>query len=693
MASKTFPVAAANGDNTQSGRLTMTYMNTNALGMATVTIGTDPHIPTFTADGVTYQNPYINTIVFKEPIISGLIALSQSVENISMPHALFDVFADPVVHFGYFINNSQIRYNTARTFSYVQASTSNIGWCPTSPDYHFDTLEEFNAAFENGEIEPVFDSTFRWDVYINGAKDPALTCIPTYAEGTGLSTLLIKPKLWTAADDLDAEYPDPFTWDDTKGIFVVDESRWGVLKGQTIPLLENHVEQYLSISEEAAAGLNALEKIVHYGIDGITNHVKLVLQFYYEDEHASYSDAYLVEIPRDVDNLSDIYMIRYPNTKYNDPEYNIKVVLHLGAPPSFVDPDSDSFPGGRNSDDDDDGVYTNPTDNPDFTPYDGAGFDGNCVLTKTYKLDAATLQNIGTKLWTQSYFDVLKIQNNPIENIISVKAFPFEPTAAGTSQNIKVGDVDFQISGAKIPNCEKKAIGTYTYNGYHGNFLDFSPYTIIKAYLPYCGWIQMDASAIYKRELSFAYAIDYVTGDCLCIINADGMPFMNVKGNMGVDITLTASNCVQSQIKAASGAINSAAQTAGHLMSGDVGGAAVSAASGALSIAGMDFQTQRSGAPSPLCATFENHAIAVFVEHPLPSGATPSDGYKHLHGYPCHKYTALSSLNGFVQVDTRSDISNIPMTEEERKMLEDLLIEGVYIWTATEQTAWRQQYG
>lgn len=685
MGIRTIRVAAYNGNINEDGKVDLSYLNTNAAAIMTVTVGTDG---TFVCDGVTYDNPYMNYLVFNEAAIPGTLILSQT-HAPDTASAAVDALFD---YDGYNTSTNALVYNQTRTQSYINGSTGTTKWCPVQADYHFNTQQDFIDAFNNGDIVPIMDSTFRWDVYVNGTKDPAITAIPTYAEGSGLSTLLINPKFWTAVDDRTALQQQPFKWDSEKQINVVDESVWGVSPGENVPLLENHTVQYLSISEGAASGLSNLAKIQRYGVDGITDYVKLVLQFFYEDTQESFGDAYLVTIPREVSNLSDVIVLRYPNTKYNDPQFNSRVVIHLGAPPAFVDPDSDSFPGGRNSDDDDDGVYTDPTQNPDFTPYDGAGFDGNCVLTKTYKVDAATLQNIGTKLWTQSYFDVLKVQNNPIENIVSVKCMPFAPTG-GTSKSIKIGDVDFLINGDQISSCEKKTIGTYMYSGYHDNFLDFSPYTLIKCYIPYCGWVQFDASAIYKRTLSFAYAIDYVTGDCLCIITADGMPFMSVKGHIGVDITLTASNCVQSQIKAASSVINTATQTMGHALAGDVGGAVASATAGALNIAGMDYQTQRSGAPSPLCATYENHAVAVFVEHPLTSGATPSDGYKHLHGYPCHKYMQLQSLHGFVQVDTRSDVKNISMTEEERKMLEDLLLEGVYIWSATEQTAWRQQYG
>lgn len=544
--------------------------------------------------------------------------------------------------------------------------------------YVFSDYSEYITAFDNGELSPIMDNQMRVDVYINGTKDPTITAIPTYASGSDMSTLMLEPKMWYNVNQASLIPVDsPLITVD--GVKVPNSAHWTVSDQIVLELLENYTNQYLTYTTDLTRGLSSISKVTHFGLDGIPNDLELYFRFDYNTGlEIQYSKMYSVIIPREVNSVSDVRVSAVADSEKGDPNYSLEIVIHLDAPPSYLDDDDDDYAGGQDEDGDDGGVYDDPEDIDDYTDYDGVGFNGDAVLTKTYALNKSTLENIGTKLWSQSYFDVLKVQSNPIENIVCLKHFPFKST--GTSESVTIGDVDFQINGDVVPSCKTFDVGTYKYEGYHDSFLDFSPWTIIKCYLPYIGWVQFDASSIYKCTLKFKYVVDLVSGECMCKIVRDSkeIPFMEYRGNMGIDLPLTASNAMQEQIKLASAGINVAAAVTGHVMSGDAFGAVTTAASGALNMAGEDYSTQRTGAPAPLCSSFANHAIVVIVEHPLTEGATPSSGYKHLHGKPCHKYMKLGSFSGFVQVDRRADIK-IAMTSEENAMLESLLTEGVFV--------------
>lgn len=545
-------------------------------------------------------------------------------------------------------------------------------------DYDFPSVGAYKAAYDNGEISPHTDNVMRYDIYIDGTKDPSITAIPTYASGSDLSTLTLEPKLWYSVNHASI-IPVDSPIIEVDGVNVPNSSHWTVSDQVVLQLLENYTNQYLSYTNDLTRGLSSVSKVTHFGIDGIPDDLSLYLRFDYNTGlEIQYSKLIEVIIPREVDDISDVRIYTIPDSEKGDPDYKLEVAIHLNAPPSYLDDDDEDYSGGKDEDGDDGGVYDDPEDVDDYTQYDGVGFNGDAVLTKTYALNKTTLENIGTKLWSQSYFDVLKVQSNPIENIVCLKHFPFK--SAGTTESITIGDVDFQINGDVVPSCKSFDVGTYKYEGYHHSFLDFSPWTIIKCYLPYIGWVQFDASSIYKSTLKFKYVVDLVSGECMCKIVRDTkeIPFMEYRGNMGIDLPLTASNAMQEQIKLASAGINVAAAVTGHVMSGDAFGAVTTAASGALNMAGEDYSTQRTGAPAPLCSSFANHAIVVIVEHPLTEGATPSNGYKHLHGKPCHKYMKLGSFTGFVQVDRRADIK-IAMTSEENALLEQLLTTGVYV--------------
>ena len=206
-----------------------------------------------------------------------------------------------------------------------------------------------------------------------------------------------------------------------------------------------------------------------------------------------------------------------------------------------------------------------------------------------------------------------------------------------------------------------------------------TPYCIVKLHLPYVGVVQLDATEIYKRNLSGKYIVDLITGDLLVILYLDGNPYMTLTGKMGVDIPLTSTNRVQTELAAASRTLSAVIGGAGHLMAADAGGAVGAAASGIMSIMGMDYSSQRCTSHSPACCTYENLWIFVEVQY---NPTKVSAGYKAQRGLPAHLYQTLQYMKnqggGFVQIDGRTTI-NVAMTDEENRMLEQIMTSGFYL--------------
>ena len=421
---------------------------------------------------------------------------------------------------------------------------------------------------------------------------------------------------------------------------------------------------YLSQVQGITGTMTTAQKILDYGINGLPEHLAWYIQV--EDPNGDFTSLWQLAEPRESDTgLQGYILTELADARYDNVQIALEVFIHEGT--------SDDDTG-----DDPPGPPPLPPD-PDPTDWDddeGVGFPGNAVLTKTYSMTAATLANIGQKLWTQSYYDVLKIQNNPIQNIVSVKWFPFNLNV-GTSQNVKVGNVDFGIPALVISTVKTIDIGEITYNGVYGNYLDGSPYTTLKLNLPYVGQIQLDAGEFLGKTIGVQYIVDLVTGECVARVKRGGIPLYDYPGHMGVDIVLTASDRVQADMKAVSSGIHTAANVAGEMITGDVIGAAAGAASGALNVAGMDYNSQRVGSPSGVCGSFQNHKVWLTVSYPL---YYQSEGFTHVFGRPCNKYLTLSTFNNgdYVQVDRRTDLK-IAMTGDENAELEQLLINGVYI--------------
>lgn len=440
---------------------------------------------------------------------------------------------------------------------------------------------------------------------------------------------------------------------------------------------------YNTIANDALRGMPDPQRVIMYGVNKLPEDLWWFIQAEYYESEKKYTKLWTLREPREYTSLFPSHELHaVDDSDTPDGHITLEVVLHTGKSThegEDQDDDDESGGGGHSSDDEDeDGNYDD--DLPDFTDYDPTGFPGDCVLTKLYSMPKATLANVGSQLWSQSYFNVLKIQSNPIENIVAVKWFPFN--IHGTVDEIKVGDVPFGINTDVIPRVHKIEVGSYKYTGLNGrfNFLDNSPYTIAKLHLPYCGIYQIDASALFNATLSVVYYVDLTTGECLADVRIDGIPYLNCKGQMGVDIPLTGTDRVQQEMKALSAGIHTGAGVVGHALAGDVLGAAAGAATGALAIAGSDYTSQRCANPSGVAGSFQNHAVYIVFEH---ADSYKSKSYGKVKGYPCHLAKQLSDFADgekatFIQIDTRT-IINIPMTSEENAELEKLLTTGVYI--------------
>lgn len=421
---------------------------------------------------------------------------------------------------------------------------------------------------------------------------------------------------------------------------------------------------YLSQVSGITGTFNTVQKILEYGINGIPKRLVWYLQVV--DPETKMSTLWEVVSPQESEgNLEGYTLTELTDAEWPGASVALEVNLHTGPNPDDIT--------------DDDTTPPPPPPQPDPVDWDddeGHGFPGDAVLTKTYSMPKAILQNIGQKLWSQSYFDVLKIQNNPIQNVVSVKWFPFNLNV-GTDENVKVGDIDFGIQGKRINTVKEIDIGSVTYSGVYGNFLDGSPYTNLKLNLPYVGQIQLDASEFLGCTIGVKYIVDLVTGECVARVKRNGIPLYDFPGHMGVDIVLTSSDRVQADMKALQSGIHTAANVTGELITGDVVGATAGAASGAMNIAGMDYNSQRVGSPSGVCGSFQNHKIWLTVSYPK---YYQSEGFTHIIGRPCNKYLTLSKFSSgdFVQIDKRCDLK-IAMTSEENAELERLLTEGVYI--------------
>ena len=302
-------------------------------------------------------------------------------------------------------------------------------------------------------------------------------------------------------------------------------------------------------------------------------------------------------------------------------------------------------------------------------------YSGIGVMTKSYVVDKGRLQRLGNFIWSYNFYDFIQnLNSSPIENIVSIKMYPFT-IPHGEDDEIILGNVETGIMGGPIDvdyNCKHviNPSGTTIAKKYPQkyNYLNSNVFTKMYIFLPYIGFKELDASVFLDHELKVEYIVDILTGSCVAMIYADDVPIVQHNGLMGLDIPISAMN--RAQVEA--GIIQSVGQTAMALSQQNLGGAV----SSAMSILSQSYHTETKGTASPSCNSFITHDVFYILE--APEVQFPS-GYAHAHGLPLFLTKSLNKVHGFTVCDN-VDTSGIQgATLEEKEMIKQALEEGVYL--------------
>lgn len=290
------------------------------------------------------------------------------------------------------------------------------------------------------------------------------------------------------------------------------------------------------------------------------------------------------------------------------------------------------------------------------------------LLTTTYILTQERLTNIANKLWDSSFIDNIKlVNNNPIENVCSVKMLPVK--VSGEEKEVYIGNVNFGINGEKISSnyspwySERKTVSLKSDLPIWANY---APFTKMSIYLPYIGYKELDVNRFMGRSIQVKYIVDVLTGMCKAVILNDLGKVISFDGNCGVDIPLTASNKAQHDFAYLQSVIGGIASVA----SKDVIGATMNVQN-AIS---NPFTSQTSGCNTPTCSSNEGNVISLYIDYPHIQ--YPSTFAKE-KGLPCNISLVLKKCSGFTKVASDNiDLSGIPCLDEEKERLRNILTSG-----------------
>lgn len=336
-------------------------------------------------------------------------------------------------------------------------------------------------------------------------------------------------------------------------------------------------------------------------------------------------------------------------------------------------------------------------DNDDITDdiEDSNGYNGVGLLTTQYALTSKRAQQLGWKLWGASFVELIeKVNNNPIENVISLKVFPFD--ISGTESEIVLGNVKMGVNGALIKNENynyKREIGSVRVKPKYNSFLDYAPFTKVSIWLPFIGLKDLDTSFVMGKTISVRYIVDIITGACKAELRYNGACFADFEGSMGIDVSLTASNRAQVEAAFISNTVQSVARNAmgivgGAKMMGDintdyamqgaggVAGGIVNIGCDLLNSAMNQYHTTSSGAPSPACSAYQTRDVFLIYDRPT---FQELKAFNATRGRMCMLSRTIGTLSGYTQVTPMIDLSDIPCSDYERKDLISILSSGFFV--------------
>lgn len=502
----------------------------------------------------------------------------------------------------------------------------------------FDSEDAFLKYFKSGDTSGAIKNTAtKWDLYIDGTKNPLYKLTWDCADIPTSDTSRVKV-LFCASDNM------------INDTYIVKDTQYYEYNDKSVKL------NYHDIREAVWGDAGG----------GVKSPVTIIVQFKYFDT--------TTVVPKDTSAY--MYCELYPSEKDGHMYGNIGFCKVGDHSTWFVKTDSgdgsiftahDGTDGSNGYTKDDDKGYDDNKDKDDDDDDTTVLSSGIGVLTSTFHMTKERLVQLGQFLWGSSIFDEFSlINNNPIENIISCKAIPY--AISGTTQEITLGNVKTGVNGEKISqNFSKQTIGSVAIAEHYKNFLDYAPYTNVIIYLPYIGFKELDTSLVMGKTLRIEYTLDVITGGCLAQIYVGKIRLYEFTGNIGVDISITASNRAQVE----SAYINAGVGIVSSAMSGNVTGAVNSIIGAATS----QYHYSGTGNPSPSCVASTNRTCYVVIDRPQ---YQPLKAFNHTRGRMCCLSKTIGSLKGYTVCDGNIDISGISATDEEKNEIVNILSTGFF---------------
>ena len=307
---------------------------------------------------------------------------------------------------------------------------------------------------------------------------------------------------------------------------------------------------------------------------------------------------------------------------------------------------------------------------------------GDAGLLHVYNPTSEQINEFGRWLWTTFSGDLLdtlaKLFNNPMDAVIGLHELYCTPST-GSSTTIKAGFLDSGVTSRLVSsryteiNC-----GAITVPEYWGNYLDYAPYTKVYCYLPFIGIVELNTDDIIGHGVQILYKVDSYNGSCIAMIITAKTPdsegtIYQFSGNCAVEVPITSG--MKSALQSA--LIGAATCAVGGATAG-IGGTAL----GLTALVGGTKRGLNSKNTVAHSGSFGSSYGAMGIKKPYIIVKRPVQkkvyGYNKEYGYPAHQMVTIGSCSGYLRA-REFEVKSTTATEEEKKRIEILLKEGVYV--------------
>lgn len=306
-------------------------------------------------------------------------------------------------------------------------------------------------------------------------------------------------------------------------------------------------------------------------------------------------------------------------------------------------------------------------------------------FTVMYAPTLAEVKNLATYMWTDSFIQNLKklISTDPIKGIIQFGFIPLDLTSVrGNTQSVVIGNVDTGVQMHKLTEQYISVdMGSISLSPRWQTALSWEPYTIVEAYLPFIGFIQLPTSEIFRPEsegvskIYLNYNVNLFTGEFVAELKTTIRGVKTVlfshTGTMMYQVPLTGADYGQFY----KNILGAASRVIPSFLGGPALGVA-STVTSALSAATTPMQVQRSGTISGGSAIMGQFGAYLVIRTPVQH--FDSAAHAELVGYPSYLFRQLSELSGFTVCDS-VNMDGFTGTAEEAAEIETLLKGGVYL--------------